>query len=165
MVDACRSSCIFNIYKLIPLWYSYRQLPNGEWMFRTSLEMNETALLVIQMFMICFLNLRHLVMLDLIHCCVSGEELQCMKFYKLKKWARTTKEIKCVQRKMFIYCSLTEVKLIATWAGPTWNKAVYHISFFDSLGSWFLLVCCLSTLVQVKCHRIEIKSNYLFGWK
>lgn len=49
--------------------------------------MNETALLVIQMFTICFLNLEdaYPVMLDLIHCCVSGEELQCMKFYKLKK--------------------------------------------------------------------------------
>lgn len=129
--------------------------------------MNATALLVIQMFMICLLNLEdtYPVVLDLLHCCVSGEELQCVKFYKLKKWARTTKEIRCAQWKMFIYCSLTEIKLIATWAGPTCNKALYHISFFDSLRSWFLLVCCLSTLVQVERHRIEIISNYLFGWK
>jgi len=48
--------------------------------------MNETALLEIAMFVICFLNLEdtYPVMLDLIHCCVSGEELQCMKFCKLK---------------------------------------------------------------------------------
>lgn len=73
-----------------------------------------------------------------------------MKFYKLKKQARATKEIRCVQWKIFIYCSLIEVKLIATWAGPTCNKAVYHILFFNSLRSWFLLMCCLSTLVQVQ---------------
>lgn len=39
--------------------------------------MNETALLVIQMFMICFLILEDVspVMLDLIHSYVSGEEM------------------------------------------------------------------------------------------
>lgn len=108
---------------------------------------------------------RHAVMLDLIHWCVSREELQHMKFYKLKKWARTNKEFICIQWKMLIYCSLAEVKLIARWAGQTRNETVYHISFFDSLRSWFLLVCCLNTWVQVKSHKIVIISNYLFGWK